>query len=322
MRFSAPTPLLTRPVRVCCIQYALRPVANFEAFANQVEAYVDVGDDYDADIIVFPELLAAQLLSSVPRRLDPAEAMRTLADEFTDPFEGLFLGLARKYDRILVAGTHPRWTPDGRLENVASIFVPGHPPVHQPKLHLTPTERNIWRFDPGQALHVIETDFGRFAVTICYDIQFPEVGRILAEQGVQILVVPYLTDDRRGFSRVTVCARARAVENQFYVATAGMTGSLPLITDLTAQYAQSGIFTPADFFFPMDGLATEAASNAEMVIVADVDLALLDQARARGSVLNHQDAAEDGLHVQFDGQILVHRLPWTDAPVAGAPEPH
>ncbi len=311
MRFKAPTPFMSRPVRVCGIQYCLRPVPDFHAFAQQVENYVDVGDDYDADIILFPELLASQLLSCLPRGFAPAEAMRALAERFTDPFEALFQRLTETYDRIIVAGTHPAFV-DGKLQNVASIFVPGHPPVHQPKLHLTPTERNIWHFEPGHEIHVIETDFGRFGVSICYDVQFPEVARVQAEQGVQLLLVPYLTDDRRGYTRVTTCARARAVENQIYVVTAGTVGSLPLITDLTAQYAQSGIYTPSDFPFPMDGIATEAAANSEMVLVGDIDLALLDQARARGSVLNHQDAAMDGLHVTFDGRILSHLLPWTD----------
>lgn len=316
MRFTAPTPILSRPVRVCAIQYSLRPVADFAGFADQVENYVDVGDDYDADVIVFPELLAVQLLSCMKQDFPPAEAMRRLAEEFTDPFEDLFLNLARTYDRIIVAGTHPRFV-DGKLMNVASIYVPGHLPVHQPKLHLTPTERNVWHFDPGQEIHVIDTDFGRMGVSICYDVQFPEVARVQAEQGVQLLVVPYLTDDRRGHSRVTLCARARAVENQLYVATAGMVGSLPLITDLTAQYAQSGLYTPSDYPFPMDGIATEAAPNSEMVLVGDIDLSRLDHARASGSVLNYKDAAEDGLHVTFDGQIHVHHLPWSD-PV---PEP-
>jgi len=93
--------------------------------------------------------------------------------------------------------------------NLGSIFVPGHGPVHQPKLHLTPTERHVWQFEPGQEIHILETDFGRMGVSICYDVQFPEVARIQAEQGVQLLVVPYLTDDWRGYTRVTTCARAR-----------------------------------------------------------------------------------------------------------------
>ncbi|HJV89405.1 MAG TPA: carbon-nitrogen hydrolase family protein [Holophagaceae bacterium] len=310
MRFKAPKPILSRPVRVCSIQYALRRVQDFDAFARQVEAFVDVGDDYDADLVIFPELLTAQLISTLPPDFDPAESMRQVAERYTEDYDRLFRGLASSYDRIIVAGTHPRLV-DGALMNVAATFVPGHPPVLQPKLHLTPTERRVWHFAPGHELHVVETDFGSFAVAICYDTQFPEIGRILAENGVQLLLVPYLTDDRRGWARVTTCSRARAMENQVFVVTAGMVGSLPLITDLTAQYAQSGIYTPADYAFPQDGVATEVAVNAEMVAVADLDLSLLDQVRRDGSVLNHRDAAEDGLHVRFDGRVIVHRLPWS-----------
>ncbi len=309
MRFKAPKPVLSRPVRVCSIQYALRPVADFDAFARHVETFVDVGDDYDADVVLFPELLTAQLISTLPKGFDPGESMREVAERYTEDYDRLFRGLSASYDRIILAGTHPRIV-DGDLMNVAATFVPGHPPVLQPKLHLTPTERKVWNFRPGHELHVVETDFGSFGVTICYDNQFPEIARILAEQGVQLLLVPYLTDDRRGWARVTACSRARAVENQIFVVTSGMVGSLPLITDLTAQYAQSGVYTPSDYAFPQDGVATEVSVNTEMVAVADLDLALLDQVRRDGTVLNHQDAAEDGLHVRFDGRVVVHRLPW------------
>ena len=309
MRFKAPKSVPSRPVRVTSIQYALRRVPSFDAFADQVEAFVDVGDDYDSDLIVFPELLTAQLISCLPKGIEPSESMREIALRYTEAYDNLFIRFARDYNRIVVAGSHPRIM-DGRLMNVAGTFVPGHPPVLQPKLHLTPTERKTWRFEPGHELHVVDTDFGRFAATICYDTQFPEIGRVLAENGVQILCVPYLTDDRRGWNRVTVCARARAVENQLYVIASGMVGSLPLINALTAQYAQSGIYTPSDYFFPDNGVATEASVNTETVVVADLDLALLDQARASGSVLNHADAAADGLHVHFDGAVKVHHLPW------------
>lgn len=316
MRFTAPTPSLARPIRVCSIQYALRRVANLDAFAEQVECFVDVGDDYDADLILFPELLTVQLMSCLPRNIAPSEAMREIAARYTTAYDEMFRRLSDGYNRIIVAGTHPRMV-DGQLMNVAGIFIPGHAPVFQPKLHITPTERNVWHFSPGHELTVVETDFGRFAASVCYDVQFPEIARVLCEHGVQLLLVPYLTDDRRGHHRVTTCAKARAVENQIYVATAGMVGSLPLVTDLTAQYAQSGIYTPADFAFPFDNIATEAAPNTEMVSVADLDLAILDRVRTSGSVLNYKDAAEDGLHVTFDGPLHVHHLPWSSLPGEG-----
>jgi len=311
MRFKAPTPVLSRPIRVCSIQYCLRPAANFDDFAAQVEAYVDVGDDYDSDIIVFPELLSTQLLSCLPKETEISEVMRVLAENYTEKIDGLFIQLSNEYDRIINAGTHPRIV-DGKLHNVSSIYVPGHQPVHQSKIHLTPTEKNIWCFEPGDSLEIVDTGFVYFATTICYDVQFPEIPRLLTKNGVQLLLVPYLTDDRRGYTRVTNCARARAIENQIYVVTAGMTGSLPLITYLTAQFAQSGIFTPSDYQFPVDGIATEAAANSEMVIVADLDLALLDRTRVHGSVLNYQDSTNDGIHINFNGQINIHQRHWMD----------
>jgi len=307
MRFSAPKPVLSRPVRVCAVQYALRTITSFEEFAIHVESFVDVADDYDVDLIVFPELLGVQLLGLTTGAADPADLMRHLAAEHASDFDALFTRLATEYERIIVGGTMPRL--DGeRLLNVASVYFPHAAPLHQAKLHLTPAERHVWKFSPGKDLLVVDTDFGKFAVAICYDVQFPELVKILCNHhGVELLVVPYMTDDRRGTCRVTTCARARAIENQIYTVTAGMVGSLPLMTDLTSQYAQSGIFTPADLAFPMDGIATEAAANVEQVIVADLDLATLDRARNHGSVQTFRDSQCDTLHTRFDGEVVTVR---------------
>jgi predicted amidohydrolase len=190
------------------------------------------------------------------------------------------------------------------LLNVASIYFPDQAPLHQAKLHLTPAERSLWGFSPGRDLLVVEADFGKFAVAVCYDVQFPELVKILCNHhGVQLVVVPYMTDDRRGSCRVSTCARARAIENQIYTVTAGMVGSLPLVTYFTSQFAQSGMYTPSDFAFPVDGIATEAAANVGQVIVADLDLSMLDRARQHGSVHNFLDSQNDTLHTRFDGEV-------------------
>jgi len=307
MRFSAPKPLLSRPVRVCSVQYGLRTISTFQEFADHVETFVDVGDDYDADLIIFPELIGVQLMGLISTEGEPSEVMRRLAREFSDPFDELFKRLATDYERIIVAGTMPRLRGENLL-NVASVYFPNAEPLQQAKLHLTPAERLIWKFTPGRDLLVVDTDFGKFSVVICYDVQFPELVKILCNHhGVELVVVPHMTDDRRGSCRVTTCARARAIENQIYTVTAGMVGSLPLMTDLTSQYAQSGIFTPSDFAFPMDGIATEAATNVEQVIVGDLDLAILDRVRAQGSVQTFLDSQNDTLHTRFEGEVKTVR---------------
>jgi predicted amidohydrolase len=59
------------------------------------------------------------------------------------------------------------------------------------------------------------------------------------------------------------------------------------------QYAQSGIFTPSDFPFPRDAIASECSPNIETVIIHDVDIELLRRHRRRGSVLNWRDRRLD-----------------------------
>ena len=213
----------------------------------------------------------------------------------------------------------PSTDPAAKVAEPATKPEPNYLAARYDKMHLFAFDNGSERFDEGRVLEAGDTPVAlqagalRVGLSVCYDLRFPELFRRLGENHpLDLIVLPAAFTDTTGRAHWELLLRARAVENQFYVATAGMTGSLPLITDLTAQYAQSGIYTPADFPFPVDGLATEAAPTAEMVIVADVDLALLDQARARGSVLNHQDAAQDGLHVRFDGTIQVHRLPWSE----------
>ena len=51
---------------------------------------------------------------------------------------------------------------------------------------------------------------------ICYDVEFPELSRLMADQGMQILFVPFLTDTQNAYFRVRVCAQARAIENDGY----------------------------------------------------------------------------------------------------------
>ena len=136
-------------------------------------------------------------------------------------------------------------------------------------------------------------------VLICYDVEFPELSRIMAEQGMQILFVPFLTDTQNAYSRVKVCAHARAIENECFVVIAGSVGNLPRVHNMDIQYAQSGVFTPCDFAFPTDGKRAEATPNTEMILVSDVDLDLLNELHTYGSVRNLKDRRSDLYEVKM-----------------------
>ncbi|MEF1218596.1 nitrilase-related carbon-nitrogen hydrolase, partial [Photobacterium damselae] len=88
------------------------------------------------------------------------------------------------------------------------------------------------------------------------------------------------------YLRVRICAQARAIENECYVAIGGSVGNLPRVDNVDIQYAQSAVFSPSDIYFPHDAVITEASPNTEMIIFADVDLDKLKSLNREGSVTN------------------------------------
>ena len=117
---------------------------------------------------------------------------------------------------------------------------------------------------------------------------------------MDILFVPFLTDTQNGYSRVRLCAQARAIENECYVAISGSVGNLPNVNNMDIQYAQSAVFTPCDFSFPSNGIKAEATPNTEMILVADVDLSLLRELHSFGAVKNLKDRRKDFYDVIYN----------------------
>lgn len=278
------------PVRVATVQYQMRPVATFEDFAKQVEFMVDTASDAKADFICFPELFTLQLLSLVkPDR--PGLAARELAT-FTPRFVELMRGLATRYDIHIVGGSQFQLDGDV-LRNAAYLFRRDGTMERQDKIHVTPNESRWWGVTGGDAVSVFDTDHGKIAIAICYDVEFPELVRVLVERGAMLLFVPFNTNDRHGHIRVRTCAQARCIENQIYVVTSGCVGNLPGVENADIHYAQSGIFTPSDIPFSRDGVAAEASPNIETVLMHDLDLQLLRRARRTGTVRNWADRRAD-----------------------------
>lgn len=285
-----PKPGGSRKVRVACVQYQLRKIKSFQEFANQVGYFVDIAADYKSDFVLLPELFTIQLLSQTGA-LSPQEGMRRLA-AYTPKIVNLVRDLAKKYGLTLIGGSHPVMEKK-RLYNVSFICLPDGTVLQQPKLHVTPNERRWWGIAGGNSLQVIETPKARIGVLICYDAEFPEPVRYLAEQGMEILFVPFCTDNRQAYLRVRHCCHARAIENQIYVALAGNVGNLPDVTNMDINFAQAAVLTPSDFAFARDGVAAEADSNEETILVCDLDLDVLHGARESGTVTPRLDLRKD-----------------------------
>jgi predicted amidohydrolase/ribosomal protein S18 acetylase RimI-like enzyme len=284
-----------RLVRICVVQYQLRPIAGFDEFAQQVEYFVDVAAENRADFVVFPELIATQLLSYLgPER--PGQAERALAD-LTPQYLELFGDLAIKSNVNVVGGS--MFTVEGdRLYNAAYLFRRDGTVERQFKLHVTRSERKWWGLEHGSRLNVFDTDCGRAAILLSTDIEFPELARVACERGAEILFVPFNTDERQSYLRVRTCALARAIENDCYVAAAGCVGNLPQVDNVDVHYAQSGIYTPSDFSFPRDGVAAECPPNIEDLTYCDLNLETLHRHRTEGVSQNWSDPREDLYRIQ------------------------
>jgi len=253
-------------VRVGIVQWQMRSVKSVEEFLDQVEFFVDAMAGYNADFVLFPEFFNAPLMA-LRSDENPETAIRTVAALYNASY------LCRR---------------DGTKDS-------------QKKLHITPDEEAYWGMHGGDKLCVFETDVGRVGILVCYDVEYPELPRLLADQGIDILFVPYWTDTKNSYLRVRRCAQARAIENECYVAISGSVGTLPKVENMDIQYSQSAVFSPSDFAFPHDATIAEATPNTEMTLVADLDLSLLKEIRERGSVRNLHARRNDLYSLRWKG---------------------
>ncbi|MBI3135882.1 MAG: bifunctional GNAT family N-acetyltransferase/carbon-nitrogen hydrolase family protein [Bacteroidetes bacterium] len=276
--------------RIGLVQWEMRSFNNLDALCEQIEFFVDTVAGYHSDFILFPEMFMAPLMADFNHQTQ-AEAIRSLAS-FTEVLRDKFIDYAIAYNVNIITGSMP-FIKGGKLYNVGYLCRRDGSIERYTKIHVTPNEVNSWGIVGGNKLKVYDTDSGKIGILVCYDVEFPELARLLALEGMEILFVPFLTDTQNAFTRVKTCAQARAIENECFVAIAGGVGNLPKVHNMDIQYAQSAVYTPSDFSFPTNGIKAEATPNSETVLIVDVQLDLLKKLRLQGSVRNLMDRRTD-----------------------------
>ncbi len=295
---TRPDRRLPERVRVATVQFQMRRISKIEEFEEQIEYFVDVASDYKADFVTFPELFTTQLLSLETEKRPPLEAIRKIT-EYTDRYRAFMEKLAVSYNINIIGGSHLTMGDDGDIRNTCYVFLRDGAVHTQDKLHPTPAEREWWNIKGGHGASVIPTDCGPIGVMICYDSEFPELARMLTDQGALMLFVPFCTDERRAYLRVRYCCHARAIENQCYVVLSGVVGNLPNVDAMDVHYAESCILTPSDFPFARDGVAADTAANTETIALADLSLTDLLTNRHSGTTRNFADRRFDLYQVRW-----------------------
>tara|TARA_Y100000815_G_scaffold226694_3_gene214810 strand:+ start:14176 stop:15063 length:888 start_codon:yes stop_codon:yes gene_type:complete len=288
----------TGSVRVASVQFAAQATATGDAFFDRIATYVRSAGDYGADFVCFPEHFTLQLLSAAPTMVPADEAIHRLT-EYTPRLKERLSALAKEHSVNIVGGSHATVLENGEAHNITYVALRDGTLHARHKLHPTPDEKAVWNIQGGESAEPVETDRGQVGVMICYDSEFPELGRHLTDAGAKLFFVPYCTDTRHGHLRVRYCCHARTVENQCYVVTSGLVGTVPNVANMDINFAQSAVLTPSDHPFARDGIAAEATENAETMIIADLDMNRLDLARERGSVRNLNDRRPELYRVEW-----------------------
>jgi predicted amidohydrolase len=264
-------------IRVACVQMTSRAdkAANLETAERLVAQAAATG----ADVVVLPEkwngVGDAAFYHSTAEPLSGGESVSAMS------------GWARTHGITLVGGSIVELR-EGRQKrsNTSLVFdSDGEIVATYRKIHLFDVEvggvvyRESESEEPGDEAVVTEVEDWRLGLSVCYDIRFPELYRILALEGAQLVTVPAHFTTPTGKDHWHVLLRARAIENQLYVVAAAQTGeTLPG----KPAYGRSLIVDPW-------GLVLAQAPDEETVISAELDRAHLEDIRAKlPSLANRQ----------------------------------
>ena len=145
---------------------------------------------------------------------------------------------------------------------------------------MTRFERKEWKASPRAQFRVFETNFGRVAITIRYDVEFPEITRAASGKR-RISSRPQLHRRSPRISSSALLRADRGVENQMRVAQSSTLGSLPMVPVVSLNHGQSLILTPSDFAFSRDSILAERIPNQASTVIVDLNLTIILQSLTR-----------------------------------------
>ena len=275
-------------MKVATAAYPLDVLSSWAQYEDKLFAWVR--DAADADLLVFPEYGAMELatLAGMNAAGDLEQSIHAVSDRLPRA-AALHARLADEFDVHILAASAPVVQETGRPVNQARLFAPGGNQGAQDKQIMTRFEAEVWDIVPGGPLQLFDTALGRIGVLICYDSEFPLLGRAVHE--ADVILVPSVTEALSGYSRVKIGAQARALENQCVTVMSSIVGGADWNEALGSTVGAGGVFGPPDRGFPETGILSLGALNAPGWTFADFDLDAIAAVRADGGVLNRRDWA-------------------------------
>lgn len=263
------------------------PVGRAEGFAATLDRWADAAREAGADLLLLPEYAPCE--DAFAGAGGDAAAERDAAAAAAPSLIAAMEAAAGRHRLWIVGGTVLLRRPGGGIVNACPLIAPSGLVGMQEKHCRTRFEREAWELAPGRLPSVFDTPWGVIGIAICYDAEFPPLVRAQVEAGAWAILVPACTDSAHGAARVTLSARARAIENQCVVAVAPTVGEMAGCETLDVNHGTAGIYSPADHGFVASGIVAEAAANAPGLVVATLDPGAIARVRREGAVTNHAD---------------------------------
>lgn len=269
------------------------PISIFQSFTeweNHTSSWINSAILENANFLVFPEYGSMELTSLFPSTMQQdlqlqIEEMQHLLD----PYIAFFQHQAKTHDCIIVAPSFPVSIAN-KMVNRCFVFGPNGMGF-QDKWNMTRFENEEWHISAPdeRILTLFESKFGKFGIQICYDIEFPGATAVLAQNGAQLIIAPSCTETLRGATRVHVGARARAMEQQLFVAVSQTCNDALWSPAVDINYGYSAVYATPDKLFPETGIVYEGTHQQEGWDFVSIDLNLIEQIRKDGQVLNYKD---------------------------------
>ncbi len=294
-------------VKIASAQYDISFLENWQQYQSKAERWVVEAVEQGAKILLFPEYASMELaslfiardgvyavsLSGTGSAGEPVysslnkqlAAMQALLDDYLN----LFQTLAKKYQCIIQPGTFPVKTDSGAYRNRAYLCMPDGCCDYQDKLMMTRFENEQWLIQKGEQLKCFDSEYGKIAINVCYDSEFPLLARKQVEAGANLILVPSCTDTLAGYHRVKIGCQARALENQCYVVQSVLVGNAPWSEAVDVNIGAAAVYTPVDRGFPDNGILAAGKLNAVQWVFAEVALDACATVRDQGQVFNYRD---------------------------------
>lgn len=266
-------------MKIATLQYAYSRLKSWNEFVQKTEKIVKTLSKKGVNLVLFPEYAHAEL--SYLCDVKVVDGFHLMLPRYLE----LFQNLSRRFKIYICSGTYI--VKEGKnYRNRAFFFGPSGYCGFQDKIQLTPYENEQKYFSPGDSIQLFSTSYGLIGIAICYDAEFPPIVKQMTEAGAHLILVPSYTSSLSGHTRVHITCRARAIENQCYVAHASVVGK----TDTDVCHGLAGIYTPSDKGFPKDGVLVKGKLDKKGAVIGTIDFSKLSAVHTKGETRNFFDA--------------------------------